>query len=744
MADGPFSGARFSADRSSVEFRVLAPHATHLELWVYRQATQGAPLATLSMTASTDGTFWTVLSLAPLLAQGLSTVYYGYRAWGPNWTYDAAWHPGSGAGFLADVDQQGNRFNPNKLLLDPYALEVSHDPLTPGAVDLTVYQSGATSRLVDTGPLAPKGIVIDVLAPDFGTKPTRAFKDEIVYEVHLRGLSKTHPAVPQELCGTYAGAAILAPYLRDLGVTAVEFLPVHELQNALNDSPELGHLHDYWGYDSVSYFSPCRRYAHDQSPGGPTREFLSMVKAFHDVGLKVYLDVVYNHHEEGVVDNATGTVGEIYSLRGLANPDYYETLAADGTANFYQNDNGVSPNVNAATTAVRNLVLASLHYYSGVLGVDGFRFDLAAVLGNSLAHGGYQFDRDDPDNILNRCVQELPARPAQGGPGVDLIAEPYTAGPAGGGQQQGNFPVGWAEWNDRYRDTIRASQNKLGYSSVTPGQLATRLAGSDDLFRARGRHPWSSVNYVTSHDGFTLRDLHSFNAPSNRQPPPFGPSDGGRSANDEMGWDHGGVLADQKQAERTSLALLVLSAGVPMLTGGSELRRTIRGNNNPYNLDTVANWLDWSQQTSEADMVLFVKRLLQFRSAHPALRPFDFFTGQDLSGTGAKDLTWYRDDGGEVDINYFNDPNRHFLAYALDGVVAKDSANRIYVAYNGWVDPVRGTLPPLRWGTRWYQVADTSAGAAGYGYFREPGAEAAFDADAVSVAGRSVMIFIAR
>ena len=392
-------------------------------------------------------------------------------------------------------------------------------------------------------------------APIFGAKPAGAFKDDIIYEVHLRGLTKNDPAVPAALQGTYAGAAMRAGYLSSLGITAVEFQPIHETQNSVNDLPQLGQFHNYWGYDSVSYFAPDRRYSSDQSPGGPTREWIAMVKAFHDAGLKVYVDVVYNHHNEGDVDKATGTTGVIYSLRGFKNPGYYEVLAG-ASPGLYQNDNGVGPNVNAAAPVTRDLVLDSLKYWTNVLGADGFRFDLAAILGDADANGGYAFTRDDPQNILNRAVNELPARPAAGGPGVDLIAEPYTADE--NGQEQGNFPVGWSEWNDRYRDLFRASQNKLNVVPVTPGMMATRFAGSDDLFRPNGRKPWNSVNYITCHDGMTLRDPYSFNDRNNTQPFPFGPSPGGRTAAEEMCWDHGGDPVQQTSRPHRSRPPLAL------------------------------------------------------------------------------------------------------------------------------------------------------------------------------------------
>jgi glycogen operon protein len=740
MASGRVLGARFAAGGSAVDFTLLAPAATRVELWIFGAPVGGASILRQPMTRQSDGSFEASASVAQLKNSGLTgVIYYGYRAWGPNWPFAPSWAPGSAAGFVSDVDGAGNRFNPNKLLIDPYALEISHDPLMPAQPDPTRYHSGPASRTIDTAPFAPKGIVMELPAADFGTKPSRAFKDEVIYEVHLRGLTRNDPAVPANLRGTYAGAALRANYLRDLGVTAVEFLPIHETQNSLNDAPEFVALHNYWGYDSVSYFAPDRRYASDQSPGGPTREWIQMVKAFHAAGVKVYVDVVYNHYDESKVDQATGAVGEIFSLRGLDNAAYYELLSPS-RPNQYQDDNGVGPNVNAANTLVRNLVLDSVKYWSGALGVDGFRFDLAAVLGNANATGGFSFNAGDPNNILNRAAAELPARPAQGGPGVDLIAEPYTAG-SSGGQQQGNFPTGWSEWNDRFRDVFRASQNKLGFSTVTPGQMATRFAGSDDLFRARGRRPGNSVNYIVSHDGFTLRDLYSFNGPQNNQPFPFGPSPGGRSAGEEMCWDHNGDPAAQMRAVRTALAILALSAGTPMLTGGSEFARTQFGNNNPFNLDTEANWLDWPAAAPRAALTTFTRLLLAFRRAHPCLRPAEFFTGSDHNGNGLKDLTWLYDAGQEVTQDYFADPDKHFLAYRIDGTEFGDPNRSVYVGYNGWSEPVLAALPPPLAGN-WFVVADTGSPAEAWGNIRAPGTEFLVFDNRYLLQGRSVVLLI--
>ena len=270
------------------------------------------------------------------------------------------------------------------------------------------------------------------------------------------------------------GAARRAGYLRDLGVTAIEILPVHQTQNALNDDPAFAGMQNYWGYQTMGFFAPDRRHAADQSPGGPTREFKTMVAAFHEAGLKVFLDVVYNHTEEGGIGEAPDA-RTIYSFRGLDNARYYETERDAGRAQDYEDETGVGPNLDAAEPLVRDLVIDSLAYFSNELGVDGFRFDLAAVLGNARAAGGFSFDRDDPQNILNRAVRELPERPPEGGPGVDLIAEPYAV--SMDSQEQGNFPRGWAEWNDRFRDTIRAAQNMLGFVAVTHARRETSRTG---------------------------------------------------------------------------------------------------------------------------------------------------------------------------------------------------------------------------------------------------------------------------
>ncbi|HEY0698244.1 MAG TPA: alpha-amylase family glycosyl hydrolase, partial [Micromonospora sp.] len=314
-------GARFDGTGSNVTFRVYSSAATRIAVYLYATPTGAAEMASVPLTRDSTGVFAATVSVTTIRdTYGIAgTIYYGYRAWGPNWPYDPAWTKGSSAGFVADVDSAGNRFNPNKLLLDPYAREISHDPLRPGMTSNSVYASGSTYRTRDSGPDAPKGIVLATPTGSVGSKPTRALKDDIVYEVHVRGLTMNDPSVPAAQRGTYAGAALKAGYLASLGVTAVEFLPVQETQNDTNDVDPTGTAGDnYWGYMTVNYFAPDRRYAADRSPGGPSREFQQMVKAYHDAGIKVLVDVVYNHTGED--GEYGGGLFNTWSFRGLDNP----------------------------------------------------------------------------------------------------------------------------------------------------------------------------------------------------------------------------------------------------------------------------------------------------------------------------------------------------------------------------------------------------------------------------------------
>jgi isoamylase len=681
-------GAHYEPDGSGVVFRIASSRATRVELWRYDTPT-GAERERVVM--EREGEVWRARIEAPA-----GVIYYGYRVWGPNWPYDDAWTPGSTTGWVTDVDTDGNRMNPNKLVFDPYARELSHDPTTPDQPDGSYYSTSAANRAKDSGPVAPKGIVLrdEVFAAN---KPARPFRDEVIYEVHLRGFTMEAGG---DCAGTYTGAAQRAKYLAELGVTAVEFLPIQETPNDRNDvDPDSNKGDNFWGYSTLAYFAPDRRYACDRTPGGPTRELREMVRAFHAEGVKVYVDVVYNHTSEG-------SGNSLLSLRGVDNAGYYQ-LDRAGTG--FTNSNGVGADIAGGKPLAQQLVLDSLRYWRDELGVDGFRFDLAPILGNDTV-SGFKYKPD----FLQTIATEI---------GGDLIAEPW--GVVAGSYQVGNFPAGWSEWNDRYRDQLRQDQNGTG---VTPGWLAARIHGSSELFRPEGRPPSSSVNFLVAHDGFMLRDLYACDGPDNGQPWPFGPSDGGSTNN--LSWDHDGDAAAQRQAARTGFALLMLSQGVPMITGGDERLRSQRCNNNPYNLDSPATWLDWT--FPEPAFTTFARRLMQFRAAHAALRPVTWIEPAQVS---------WRDAAGNVASGaYLDDATRPVLAWRLDGAALGDASPAIYVAYNRGAAPIQISLPP---GT-WYRVADTGAWMEPQENSAAPGAEYRMNQAKYDLVGRSLALFIAR
>lgn len=735
-------GASYDAGKTNVLFKVYSSRASRIELLVYGTPTGSAEKARFVMTAGTGGVWNTTIPVTTLASKGLTgTLYYGYRAWGPNWPYSASWTAGSSTGFISDVDASGNRFNPNKLLSDPYSRELSHDPTTPTMSNGTVYASGSLYRNIDTGSVAPKGIVLVGDTQSIGVKPTRAFKDDIVYETHVRGLTMNDAGIIAAYRGTYKGAGLKAAYLASLGITAVEFLPVQETENDTNDSdPNSGTGDNYWGYMTLNYFAPDRRFAYDKTPGGPTREFKEMVKAYHDQGIKVLIDVVYNHTGEGGAWSPTDTTTyNIYGMRGLDNPTYY-SLTSDMQSSW--DNTGVGGNYNTRNLVAQNLIVDSLAYWRDTLGVDGYRFDLASVLGNTCQHGCYNFDKMDSGNALNRIVAELPPRPAGGGGGVDLIAEPWAIG--GNSYQVGAFPSGWAEWNGIYRDTVRQAQNKLGSVAVTTGQMATRFGGSSDLYGDDGRKPWHSVNFISAHDGFTLKDLYGCNSKNNLQAWPYGPSDGGEDNNNS--WDQGGIAADQRKAARNGMALMLLSAGVPMMVGGDEALRSLNCNNNPYNIDSGANWLGWTWNTDQNNFQEFSKRMIAFRKAHPALRPANFYSSIDNNGNVMEQLRWFKPSGAVADSAYFNDTANHAIAWRVDGSEFGDSSSAIYVAHNAWSAQVNFTLPWAGSGKNWYRVTDTCTWAEGAAQVRAPGAEDFIGGENTNygVCGRGTLLLIAK
>jgi glycogen operon protein len=724
-------GAKYNVAGSTITFRVYSSTATRMELDLFPagSGSNAAMTVLLAPDPNATGVWQTTVAVSTITGAGITgSVFYGYRAWGPNWPYNASWTPGSSAGFIADVDAAGNRFNPNKLLFDPYALELSQDPKTATWTDGTIYASGALYRQVDSALNAPKGIVLPNGALSTGTKPTRAQKDDIIYEVNVRGLTNNDTGIAAAYRGTYKGAGLKAAYLASLGVTAVEFLPVQETQNDANDNtPGSNAGQNYWGYSTLNYFAPDRRYSSDKTPGGPTREFQTMVQAFHDAGIKVYIDVVYNHTGEGY-KWSDGSTYNVLSYRGLDNPTYYE-LSNDNQNNY--DNTGVGGNFNTYNPIAQNLIVDSLAYWYTTMGIDGFRFDLASVLGNTCTKGCFNYVKTDANNALNRIVREIPPRAATGGSGVDLIAEPWAIG--GNSYQVGNFPTGWSEWNGVYRDTLRRAQNKLGNVAITPSQLATQFAGSASLFQDDGRSPWHSINFMVAHDGLTLNDLYKCNASNNTQAWPWGPSDGGTSNNDS--WDQGGATVDQRAAARVGMAFLMLNAGTPMITGGDEFLRTLQCNNNAYNLDSVANWLNYSWSTNQSNFNSFTKGLIAFRKAHAAFRPGAY---------GASSFSWYTPAGVAPDSAYWANSNNHALAYVLSG--NGDTASGIYVAYNAWSDAVSFKLPSPGTNKSWYRVTDACAWAEGPNQVATPGNESLVGGTNFnySLCSRGLLVLIAK
>lgn len=735
-------GASYTHNNQKINFNVYSLSATKIELYLYDQASGVSEVAHYDLSKNQHNVWSISLDVNTLDARLSSTLYYGYRAWGPNWSYDPSWTKGSNTGFINDVDAFGNRFNPNKLLTDPYAKELSHDHLTPEWTDGTIYASGANYRNIDSGIQAPKGVLLPNSAASIGVKPTRALKDDVIYEVNVRGLTQNDSSIPPQYRGTYQGAALKAAYLADLGITAVEFLPVQETQNDTNDVVMSTEGDNYWGYMTLNYFAPDRRYASDKTAGGPTKEFKAMVKAFHDKGIKVLIDVVYNHTGEGGAwVNGDSSTYNLYSWRGLDNPTYY-SLTNDLQHSW--DNTGVGGNYNTVNPVAQNLIIDSLAYWQTELGVDGFRFDLASVLGNTCEHGCFHYDKMANNTALNRIINEFTERPAWGGQGTDFIAEPWAIG--GNSYQVGGFPSGWSEWNGKYRDTIRKDQNQMGSADITLGQLADMFTGSASLYQDDGRKPWNSVNFIVAHDGFTLKDLYSCNGKDNSQPWPWGTSDGGES--DNHSWDQGwyNQAQEQRKAARNGLALLMLSAGTPMITGGDEYLRSLQCNNNPYNLDSIANWLNFTWNSDQANFNAFTKGMIEFRKNHPALRPADFYQSIDTNNNNMEQLRWFKPDGSVAQGGYFNDSNNHAVAYRIDSSEFGEQTSAIYIAYNGWSGQVNFILPWPGNGKNWYRVTDTSNWNEGSHTVKSAGTEDFIGGENTNygVGGRAVLVLIAK
>ncbi|MFE0454797.1 glycogen debranching protein GlgX [Streptomyces sp. NPDC058914] len=601
---------------------------------------------------------------------------YGYRVHGP-------WDPSS-----------GHRCNPSKLLLDPYARAVdgqidNHASLFERAGDRPDPKDSAGHTLL--------GVVTDP-AFDWGDdrSPRLAYADTVIYEAHVRGLTRTHPDVPPELRGTYAGLAhpAVTGHLTSLGVTAIELMPVHQFvqDGVLQDRG----LTNYWGYNTIGFFAPHNAYAAQGTRGQQVAEFKAMVKALHAAGLEVILDVVYNHTAEG------NERGPTLSFRGIDNASYYRLV--DGDWSHYYDTTGTGNSLLMRHPYVLQLIMDSLRYWVTEMHVDGFRFDLAATLArqfHEVSRLSAFFDLIQQDPVISR---------------VKLIAEPWDVGE--GGYQVGNFPPLWSEWNGRYRDAVR------DFWRAEPGSLAefaSRLTGSSDLYAHNRRRPRASVNFVTAHDGFTLRDLVSYNDKHN-QANGEGNRDGeshNRSWNCgfEGETDDPAVRRLRARQQRNLLATLLLSQGIPMLSHGDELGRTQRGNNNAYCQDNEVSWIDWRLTREQHDLVGFTRHLVALRSTHPVLRRRRFFRGETVTHAGQPlpDLVWLLPDAREMTDRDWQRSDAHCVGVFLNGdaIAEPDPQGRPVVddsfllLLNSYWEPVVFRLPGAEYGERWTVCVDT-------------------------------------
>jgi len=627
---------------------------------------------------------------------------YGYRVHGP---------------YAPDA---GHRFNPNKLLVDPYAKEIVgrltwHDALFGYRIGDPDKDLSFDDR--DSAPYAQKARVID---PAFtwgdATGKRWPWRQTIIYEMHVRGFTKRNASLPEALRGTFSGLAE-APtidYLQKLGVTSVELMPIH----AFLDDRHLVEkdLSNYWGYNTIGFFAPEPRYMATAS----VNEVKQMVNQLHAAGIEVILDVVYNHTAEG------NEAGPTMSFKGIDNASYYRLLPDQ--KRYYINDTGAGNTVNLSHQRVLQMVADSLRYWATEMRIDGFRFDLATIL----AREPYGFD--EGGGFLDSCRQD-PVLSS-----VKLIAEPWDVGP--GGYQVAHFPPGWAEWNDRYRDTVREFwRGDPGKAS----EMATRIAGSADMFNRRGRRPWASVNFVTAHDGFTLADLVSYNEKHNErngennrdgQPDNRSFNHGAEGATDDAA-----IVAVRERQTRNFLATLLLSQGTPMILAGDEISRSQGGNNNAYAQDNEVSWIDWPVLDERArELLAFTQRLIRLRMRHPILQRDRFLSGQHNDELRVKDVTWLTPAATEMEEKHWKDPNTRCFGMMLDGraqptgIKQRGTDETLLVVMNAYHDVVRFKMPRVPEGRRWARLLDTNDPGLDYATF-------AFGSS-YEITGRSLLLFL--
>ncbi len=656
-------------DGEGVNFALFSEHAEAVELCLFDQAGR-RELQRVRIKEQTDQVWHCYL---PEARPGL---IYGYRVYGP---YDP---------------NKGHRFNPNKLLLDPYAKQIvgelkwsdSHFGYRVGSknADLSMDRRDSAAGMLKT-------MVIDS-AFTWGAdrQPRTPWHRSVIYEMHVRGFTIQHPKVPAHLRGTYAalGTAPVIDYLLGLGITAVELMPVHYFVDD-RQLVERG-LRNYWGYNSIGFFAPMSRYL----SSGSVNEVKTMVKTMHSAGIEVILDVVYNHTAEG------NQMGPTLSFRGIDNSVYYRTLHDD--PRYYMDYTGTGNTLNMRHPRVLQLIMDSLRYWVLDMHVDGFRFDLAATLARELHEVdrlGAFLDIIHQDPVLSQ---------------VKLIAEPWDLGE--GGYQVGKFPVGWAEWNDRYRDAVRSYWKGDGGQI---GELAYRITGSSDLYARSGRRPYASVNFVTAHDGFTLQDLVSYNSKHNEA----NGEDNRDGTDNNRSWNCGveGPSEDPEtnalraRQKRNFLATLFLSQGVPMLLHGDGFGRTQQGNNNAYCQDNEISWVNWDLFDKEKELFAFLRRVTALRRDHPVFRRRNFFLGRAIKGAGVKDILWLRPDGREMTDEEWNQQSARTLGVFLSGSAVDEIDERgqpitdenFVLLLNADHEEVSFTLPSLASGMTWITLIDT-------------------------------------
>jgi len=657
-------------DGQGVNFALFSENAEKVELCLF-DAGSGREIQRLQLPEYTDQVWHGYL---PEARPGL---LYAYRVHGP---YDPA---------------RGHRFNPNKLVLDPYAQTIVGSPRWDDA--LFGYQVGhgdgdLSFDARDSAPFMPRCKVLDA-AFTWGSdaSPNVPWNEMVIYELHVRGFTMRNPDVPPRLRGTYEGLACapVVDHLKRLGVTTVELMPVH----AFVDDRRLvdAGLRNYWGYNTVGYFAPESRY----SASGKVNEFKTMVRTLHAAGIEVILDVVYNHTAEG------NEMGPTLAFRGIDNVSYYRLMKDQ--PRHYEDFTGTGNTMNLVHPRVLQLIMDSLRYWVTEMHVDGFRFDLASALARQL-HAverlGPFFDILRQDPVLSQ---------------VKLIAEPWDLGE--GGYQVGNFPVGWAEWNDKYRDTMRAFWKGDG---GLIGEFAMRLTGSSDLYNRSSRRPYSSINFITAHDGFTLYDLVSYNDKHNEQ----NLEDNRDGSNHNLSWNCGvegptddpAIRALRARQMRNFLATLMFSQGVPMLTAGDEMGRTQRGNNNAYCQDNEISWVDWDLDDDKRALLRFAQRVIGLRRVHPVFRRRDFFQGRPLYGSDVQDIHWLKTDGTEMTQEDWERRQARALGVYMVGAALQERDARggpvldanFLVLFNANDKAQRFKLPLDGGVVRWRLVLDTS------------------------------------